>query len=613
MQIHPHNIDSAAQDDNHGFALITTLFMMSALVALLGAYAMLTSNELISDKYSSDSMTGFYVAEAGLNVRAEDIRQTFVGFNRPTGTSPTGDGKCFGANIGAGDYACEDFTFAENHSATTYIVEEPGNPLLLTIPPGERYQYLTAQEYRYNASSIARNQDGTTEANLELHFKSRLVPLFQFAAFYNKDLEILPGPTMTLAGPVHANGDLYLNVNAGSPGLTIQGQVTTAGLLYRGRKDQNQCSPTPVRIYNPTTPVSLIPSCSTRVNVTQAQINPYNKMIQKGVPAVTVPPPEEFDAVAGGYYWDNADLRLVLNLNAAGNVDTANSVTGVEVRLANDTVDATRTNNLHACAGSISGRPVGTSNTFYNNREHKWIRMLEVDTQALLNCIHTQNLLDSGGALNEDTHGGLVFYLTVKGPLSNTINHYGFRLRNASNLRSSVGGAPTPKGISFISDQAGYTWGHFNSVNKIPAALMVDSINVLSTGLTDANSNSANLTPRTAVATTINSAFLAGTDTTGGIEGIGGQNGAYNGGLENYPRFHENWNSRTLTYVGSFVSLGRPRHVNGAWIYGSPYYNAPTRAWGYDTSFNNAANLPPITPRFVYLRQELFVRQYESN
>ena len=113
-------------------------------------------------------------------------------------------------------------------------------------------------------------------------------------------------------------------------------------------------------------------------------------------------------------------------------------------------------------------------------------------------------------------------------------------------------------------------------------------------------------------AATINAAVLSGTSTTGNIEGSGGQGGAYNGGLENYPRFHENWNGNTFTYVGSLVSLGNPRFSNGAWVYGSPVYTAPTRAWAYDTSFNNAANLPPLSPRFVTLRQEMFLRDFEQ-
>ena len=120
---------------------------------------------------------------------------------------------------------------------------------------------------------------------------------------------------------------------------------------------------------------------------------------------------------------------------------------------------------------------------------------------------------------------------------------------------------------------------------------------------------------RNASSTTVNAAFLAGTDVTGGEEGAPGRDrGEYNGGLENYPRFHEDWIGATLSYRGSFVSLGAPRHVNGRWCgTGMPcgIYEAPVRAWSFETNFNTASKLPPLSPRFVLLKQELFSRSYE--
>ncbi len=41
------------------------------------------------------------------------------------------------------------------------------------------------------------------------------VPLFQFAVFYNMDLEIWPGANFTLAGPVHVNGELSARCQTG--------------------------------------------------------------------------------------------------------------------------------------------------------------------------------------------------------------------------------------------------------------------------------------------------------------------------------------------------------------------------------------------------------------
>ncbi|RMG39434.1 MAG: hypothetical protein D6719_13375 [Candidatus Dadabacteria bacterium] len=597
--------------------MVSTLFMMLALLALLGAYVQATKVELKTTGYSGKSTRGFYAAEAGLNVRAEEVRNIFIGYNRPSGTAPLADDPCIGTNQGSGDYACKSYSF-DNQTVYTYLTEDPSNPINTRIPPGELYQNLNAQEYRYTAFSRAIDKEGRLTANLELRFKSRLVPLFQFTAFYDKDLEILPGPTMNLSGPIHTNGDLYLNANTA---LNIDGQVSTAGRLFRGRKNNNTCKAKPVTVKDPAVPKALVPGCSVRTEVGKSDVAAWNGMIMIGVDEIAVPEPEALDPEPGQVYWDKADLRLVLRLTDPGNnIDTTYSPTGVEVRKADNSVDTAATNNLHSasCPGQINGRAVGVktpsdANPFYNNREGKFIRLLEVDLQALLNCLHLKNIMEGAKTLDDDSEGGLVFHLSIDGPdATSAANSYGVRIRNAAELAANVPGAPEIKGLTIVTDQAIYTLGDYNAINWKPAAILADSFNVLSNSWSDSNSQ-LTLSSRVASDTTVYTAVLAGTDSTGNLEGTGGQDlGSYNGGLENYPRFHEKWSGKTLFYLGSFVSLNTPRHVNGAWVYGSPQYTAPNRNWDYDTRFNDASNLPPLSPRFVYLKQELFVRDFEN-
>jgi len=86
----------------------------------------------------------------------------------------------------------------------------------------------------------------------------------------------------------------------------------------------------------------------------------------------------------------------------------------------------------------------------------------------------------------------------------------------------------------------------------------------------------------------------------------------YNGGIENYPRFHEDWSGVWFRYRGSFVSLGEPEHVDGPWCGtgGScNIYDPPNRDWDFDTEFNDTANLPPLTPRFTFLEQRVFAQE----
>jgi hypothetical protein len=145
-----------------------------------------------------------------------------------------------------------------------------------------------------------------------------------------------------------------------------------------------------------------------------------------------------------------------------------------------------------------------------------------------------------------------------------------------------------------------------------------------------------------AAQTFVNAALLAGNDITACPGNPGGQDcqrDYYSGGLENYPRFHETWSGSRFWYEGSFVAIDTPKHtcftynagltplddpqfscrtyaegglwLQGYWrmqeIYG---YSPPPRRWFYDVSFNDAANLPPLSPRFVTLRQRFFTEEF---
>ena len=609
-----------------GFALIAVLMLIAIMTAILGAYVAITKIELATARSSQDTASGFYAAEGGLNVRAAQIRDSFVGYNIPSGSSPSDTNPCEGANNGSGLFGCSTNSIS-NRNVSTYVKDHQAgaNPSMIKIPQGELFQNLWAQEYRYTASSIAKGRDGKTEALLQLRFKSRLVPLFQFAAFFNKDLEILPGPNMLLTGPVHANGDLYLN---SENTLSMNSQVSASGTIYRGRKNTSACNGT-VRAMDPASYRTLVSGCSSRVATTNAMLTPYNGMLKQRVESVTVPEPSALDSAPGALYWDRADLRIVLNLNASSNLDTSASSHPIRVYNQNNTINQTQTNQLNGCSGGIrwtppsssaSNRVVGSSYAFRNIRENnKTIRMLDVDMLGLFACLHTTNWLGTGRSLNDSTDGGLVLHFTVRGPNQNSAaNEYGVRLANGEELKGPSG-APAIRGVTVVTDQAVFVTGHYNRLNKKPASVLADSFNVLSHSWYDAGTRSFTdnlstqaLGNRTPADTTHNIAVLAGSDTTANIEGSGGQNhDQYSGGLENFPRFHENWNgNRTYTYRGSWVSLNRPRHVNGDWGQGN-VYSAPARNWDYDTSFNNAANLPPLSPRFVYLKQELFVRDFE--
>jgi len=625
-----------------GIALMASLAMLALLATLFAAYFLVTQTETRMSKGSKDSQSGFNAAEAGLNLRAEDVRALFRDWARPTGTSPTSTNPCDGSNLGSGDFACKSYDFTTGHHAISYVREEPGNPYSTILPPGEPFQGLTAQEYRYTVRSIGRNNVNNNEAILDLAFFSRLVPLFQFAIFFQEDLEIFNGATMTVDGRVHTNGDLYLAPQDG--GITnLTGQVSVANKLYRGLKSQSSCSG-----YGGTAKVSdtpdktapnyiNLPACSgSRSNITDVSAWKGNLTTKVGV--VKVPDVSVIDSFSSNDYWQLADLRLVLRLNADGTVNTANSPTGVEVVGTDGVNISAATNALHdtACSGlitqgatsySVGQRGPDTSSQLRLYREYQsdpttnnFQRTLEVDMRALLNCIDRFPTIMSGRALDDNTQNGLVFFFAIDGPLSQASqNNYSVRIRNGASLQSSNVGAHIVKGLTVVSDQGLVIWGNYNSTGWVPAALMSDTLWLLSNAWTDAESLIADTYTRAGNATSVYAALLTGIKRTGNANGSAGQDqgaDSSGGGSINSFRFNE-WfrvgssSIPDFTYVGSIVSLGPPRRSNSTW---GPftYYSAPNRAWSYETRFNDPAQLPPMSPTFVSLKQELFMRDYDT-
>jgi Tfp pilus assembly protein PilX len=132
-----------------GFAVVTVLLLTVVLGALLVAMFALTNTEIASSRVNADITSGFYAAEAGLNVRGELIRREFQGYNRPSGTSPEATDACSGLNVGTGDMACQTLD-VNDRTVTTYVLEDPRNndpddrDRAITVPPGELFAGLSA-------------------------------------------------------------------------------------------------------------------------------------------------------------------------------------------------------------------------------------------------------------------------------------------------------------------------------------------------------------------------------------------------------------------------------------------------------------------------------------
>ncbi len=535
--------------NNRGFVIITCLAVL-LMLGIVGAAAVMKSSDDVEISGSQlRDVNALYAAEAGAEYAYARFRNSIDSTNYPPNPLPVDSFNLEGFKV----------SFSTVQFDTTKLV---------TMTQGT-YNGLYGMSNLYDVLSTARSNSTPIHNTVSVRMEKVLVPLFQFAVFYEPDLEISPGPFMTLAGRVHANGNLYLGSGSG---LNIESYLTAAGEIHHGRK-----------------PGSGLSSGTGAVNIKDGN-GVYQNMKNADGTWLEHDSEEWVDDSMErwqGQVQDNShginDLYLPVSVSgdpidlihdATGpNPDSYENQAGLKIidgqayyRNADDSWS-----NVTAAMmaeGSIS------YTTFYDGREQTNIDVLDIDISALNTSSYWPE-------------NGLVY---TKQEVTG-IDQPATRLVNGSTLKS---------GLTVVSDNPVYTKGDYNSTQKKPAAIICDAYNILSNAWNDANST-LDLGSRTADATTINVSFITGNTTTG-EDGNG-----YNGGLENLPRFLESWSGKTLKIRGSMVDLWESEQATGKWSYGS-YYRAPIRDWGFDNDLLDPDNLPPGTPMINIVTKKQWAR-----
>ena len=178
----------------------------------------------------------------------------------------------------------------------------------------------------------------------------------------------------------------------------------------------------------------------------------------------------------------------------------------------------------------------------------------------------------------------------------NVISQAGVVLTNGANLPTLGLSVVTPDPLYIVGNYnvttngAAVNLGTFDTSQTRPAAVFSDAVTILSPNWNPANSASG-ISSRTAANDTVNAAIL-----TGNVPSNGSY---YSGGVENFPRFLENWSGYTFTYNGSMVCMFNSLIANAPWPGTGTVYNPPTRHWAFDLNFNNSLKQPPLTPHVI--------------
>jgi len=424
-------------------------------------------------------------------------------------------------NAAFGDYRFVDASGVSNKMTIVY----GGPPAMAQILFGTfAGLYSSTRTYLITARAYSWNRITRLTAGIEREVDILNIPIFQFAIFYNPDLEIEPGPSMTIAGRVHCNHNIYM---APLSTLEFQSPVTAALNVFKNpmTNDTHQSN-------------WLAPTYDSTLTTDASVLSLPDMPVGSSAHDILELPPSGTDPIVSNRFYNQAGLRIVVS----NTVITVTDQSGGTVSI------------------PYSSNIIKTNATLFNARENKTIAIVDIDIGLLM-------------ASNKAPVNGIVFVANMR---TNTQQN-AVRLLNGHDV-------PTA-GLSIVTPNPLYVQGDYNSDHGRPCAFFADAINILSGSWNDANST-LGLSSRPASSTTVNAAFFSGIVPT--------ITGYYSGGVENFPRFLEDWSNDTFTYRGSMVAMFSSETATGRWP--SASYNPPTRVWSFDTQFLDPVYVPPGCP-----------------
>ncbi len=517
-----------------GFVLLTCV----ALLLLFGVLGLTMVDKSADDMniagYQMKDTNALYAAEAAADYAYALFDSAIDSTNTPPDPLPTG-------------------TFPVDGFDVTYAIAKVGTPTQRTLTQGA-YSGLYGLVQDYDIWGYAKADASGVQNSVRIRVERALIPIFQFAIFYDDVLEWHPGPPMTLGGRVHSNGDLYLGSNSG---LTIESFLTAAGAIRHGRDPEaGQAVGTGfVKIKDAS-------------GAAQDMKNPDGTWLDHDDPTWLQASMQRWGGKVQDAAHGMSKLKLPLEASqdphgiiapaSGGNTDSFEGK--ASLKIVNGQALFFQGGTWIDVTASLTSAGVLSSSTFYDGREGKTVSARDIDISKL----NTSPYWPTNGIMyTRDTQSGSNLKAT--------------RLINGSSLKT---------GLTLASDNPVYSKGNYNSVNKKGAAILADAYTVLSASWNDANSTNS-LSSRVAGNTTANVCFVSGN--------VQSASNNYSGGVENFPRFLEQWDSKNFTWSGSMVQMWQSQYAKSTWSYGS-YYTAPNRIWTFDSDLLNPDNLPPGTP-----------------
>jgi hypothetical protein len=395
---------------------------------------------------------------------------------------------------------------------------------------------LIGKNYYFDAQTSASFTSavlGTVRFDSGRHFAYSSTPLFQYAVFYEGNLELAPGSNMTITGPISTNGSAYLGSHSGfaltltdqvayfqdyngaSDPLTgetqlLEGTGTLNDPIYNpnpGSAEPIQTTQRQIQVSHLTAQASFIggvdvqadvnnPSYAAAYTNAQGVVDP-NEIYR----AVIAPPPtdssghllDEDPVVAKSRMYNTAAILITINEDSAG-VKTVNVGTATDPTAYNGNFPTIHTPGSGVTDPISSLQDVRTQvvdpREYANGTSGVNVSTLDVGNFKT----ELSGAMAANSALQSSYNGVVYIYdatdnSNVAGA-HNTLN--GIRLTDATTTPNYPDSNGNPQGFTVVSNNGVYVQGDYNTtqitvpgvavpVNN-PTAIMGDAVTALSTG-----------------------------------------------------------------------------------------------------------------------------------
>ncbi len=225
-----------------GSALIITMAYIAVLSLLLAGLMQWAGTENVQIVRRTERIQSLYGAEAAVRRSMAQIKNLMVGQYPLSGymanyvAPSTADLANLNPPSSVAGLSQSSFTGISNYypsSTSTNVFVRTLIPTTSTDP----FAGLTSSRATVICQATAiQNGRFNIPQTVRQELFIDYIPIFQYAVYYNGDMELFNGPNMIIDGKVHVNGNFYFN-NHGS--IDIRDNLTLSGDLLRGLKQWN--------------------------------------------------------------------------------------------------------------------------------------------------------------------------------------------------------------------------------------------------------------------------------------------------------------------------------------------------------------------------------------